>query len=238
MTIITGIAMSPALVNRFPLYAKLFGGRQCARSMHFLTMIGFAGFIVVHVALVAVTGFANNMNHIVLGIDSNGSLGMDIGLSAIGLVVLSWVIAHYLSWHIPRMLQHALKTITCPRQQLTLNRLVPRQTYTKDDISPRLWPNGKLPTSEKWKQLAADGFRDYRLEISGLVENPMQLSLKDLARHADSEQITMHHCIQGWSGIAQWSGVPMQTIINLVRPKSEAKTVAFFSFGEAFYGDT
>ncbi|MEO6788464.1 MAG: cytochrome b/b6 domain-containing protein, partial [Chthoniobacteraceae bacterium] len=112
LAILTGIAMSPAVVNRFPRYARLFGGRQCARSIHFLTMVGFVGFIVVHVALVAITGFARNMNHIVLGTDDMRSLGMIVGLVAIALVALSWVAAHYLSWRHPRALQHALKTVT------------------------------------------------------------------------------------------------------------------------------
>ena len=46
----------------------------------------------------------------------------------------------------------------------------------------------------------------------------------------------MHHCIQGWSGIAKWGGIPMKALIALARPKPEAKIVAFFSFGEALYG--
>jgi DMSO/TMAO reductase YedYZ molybdopterin-dependent catalytic subunit len=46
----------------------------------------------------------------------------------------------------------------------------------------------------------------------------------------------MHHCIQGWSGIAKWGGIPMRRLIELVRPKAEAQVVAFFSFGEALYG--
>ena len=46
----------------------------------------------------------------------------------------------------------------------------------------------------------------------------------------------MHHCIQGWSGIAKWGGIPMEKLIELVRPKPEAKVVAFFSFGQALYG--
>lgn len=50
------------------------------------------------------------------------------------------------------------------------------------------------------------------------------------------EHITMHHCIQGRSGIAKWGGIPMTTLIELVRPKPEAKVVAFFSFGQALYG--
>lgn len=61
--------MSPALVNRAPWFAEMFGGRQAARSIHFLVMVGFAGFIVIHVTLVVLTGFVRNMNHIVLGKD-------------------------------------------------------------------------------------------------------------------------------------------------------------------------
>ncbi len=236
LAILTGIAMSPAVVNRFPRYPRLFGGRQFARSIHFLTMVSFVGFIAVHVALVVLTGFARNMNHIVLGTDDLRPHGMMIGLVAIGVVMLSWVAAHYLSWFMPRRLQHALKLVTYPMQLLTLNRLLPQPHYTTDDLSPHFWPNGKLPVSRQWKQLAADGFRDYRLRIGGLVERPVELSLADLARLGESEQITMHHCIQGWSGIAQWRGVRMKAILDLVRPKPEARTVVFHSFGEALYG--
>lgn len=237
LSILTGIAMSPAVVNSFPWYARLFGGRQSARSIHFLTMISFAGFIVVHVTLVAMTGLVRNMNHIVLGTDETHSRGLILGLVGITLVVLSWVAAHYLSWRHPRKLQRALKRVTYPMQLLTLNRLTPQADYTAKDISPHFWPNGKLPTSDHWKQLAANEFRDYRLKVGGLVENPVELSLADIAALNNQDQITMHHCIQGWSGIAQWGGIPMQTIIDLVRPKPNAKVVAFFSFGESLYGD-
>src|SRR6185437_14968660 len=108
--------------------------------------------------------------------------------------------------------------------------------YTANQISPYFWPNGKMPVREDWKRLAEAGFKDFRLKISGLVENPVELSLADLERMGPAEHITMHHCIQGWSGIAQWGGIPMQDLITLVRPKPEARVVAFFSFGEALYG--
>ncbi len=236
LAILTGIAMSPAVVNRFPWYAHLFGGRQTARSLHFLNMLGFVGFILVHVALVSITGFARNMNHIVWGTDDLHPRGIILGLVAIGAVVFSWWVVHYLSWHHPRKLQHALKLVTYPMQLLTLNRLVPQQHYTLDDLSPHFWPNGKMPTSAEWRRLADNGFRDYRLKVGGLVEKPVELSLMDIARLGETDQITMHHCIQGWSGIAQWGGVPMKAIIDLVRPKPEARTVVFYSFGEALYG--
>jgi len=236
LAIATGLAMSPAVVNRFPWYARIFGGRQSARSIHFLTLLGFFGFLVVHITLVAMTGFARNMNHIVLGTDAQSRLGMYLGFVGIGAVVLSWVAAHYLSWRRPRTLQRALKVVTYPMQRLTLNQLVPHQSYSEGQISPYFWPNGKMPVREDWKRLGERGFRDFKLKVGGLVDHPVELSLADIEKLGHAEHVTMHHCIQGWSGIAKWGGVPMKTLIELVRPKPEAKAVAFFSFGEALYG--
>lgn len=238
LAILTGIAMSPAVVNHFPWYARLFGGRQCARSIHFINMLGFLGFLVVHVTLVVMTGFARNMNHIVMGTDDLGIAGMIWGFVGIGIVFLSWIVAQYLSWRHPRGLQHALRSVTYPMQLITLNRLAPRQNYTDADISGFFWPNGKLPAGEDWRRLKQDGFRNFRLQIGGLVENPVELSLDDLEELGRVDHTTMHHCIQGWSGIAKWGGVPMKQLIELVRPKPEAKVAAFFSFGEGLYGGT
>lgn len=49
-------------------------------------------------------------------------------------------------------------------------------------------------------------------------------------------QITLHHCIQGWSGIAEWGGLSMVELMQLVRPKPGAKAVIFYSFGEGLEG--
>jgi Sulfite oxidase and related enzymes len=236
LALLTGVAMSPAVVNRFPWYARIFGGRQSARSIHFLGMVGFVAFIVVHVTLVVMTGFVRNMNHIVRGTDDQGKSGVVLGFVGIAVVVLSWIAAHYISWNHPRKLQHVLKSVTYPMQLLTLNRLVPHQNYSEQDISPYFWPNGKIPVREDWKRLVEGGFHDFRLRVGGLVENPLELSLADIEKLGQLEHITMHHCIQGWSGIAKWGGIPMKALIALARPKPEAKIVAFFSFGEALYG--
>ena len=235
LAILTGVAMSPAVVNHFPWYARIFGGRQSARSIHFLTMLSFVAFIVVHVTLVVMTGFIRNMNHIVMGTDNQNHMGMILGFVGIGVVVLSWVVAHYISWRHPRSLQHAEKFVTYPMQLLTINRLIPHEVYTEKDISPRFWPNGKMPDSEVWKQLAKGGFQEYRLKVGGLVDNPVELSLADIEKLGKVEDITMHHCIQGWSGIAKWGGIPMKSLVELVRPKPNAKVVAFYSFGGSLY---
>ena len=236
MAILTGIAMSPAVVNTFPAYARMFGGRQSARSIHFLNMLGFVGFIVVHVTLVAMTGFVRNMNHIVMGTDDPNLRGVIWGGVGFTIVVLIWIAAHYLSWTRPRALQNTLAVVTYPMQLLTLNRLNPNQHYAERQISPYFWPNGKMPERGDWKELARNGFRDYRLKVGGLVENEVELSLDDLYRLKRVEHITMHHCIQGWTGIAKWSGVPMREVIKLVQPKPAARVVAFFSFGGSLYG--
>lgn len=236
LSILTGMAMSPALVNRYRRYARLFGGRQSARSIHFILLVTWICFIIVHVTLIAITGFQRNMNHIVLGTDTLGPMGMILGFIGIAVVILYWITAHYVSWYMPRGLQHVRKAITQPVLLLTLDRLTPREHYTIADISPHFWPNGKMPVRDDWKQLAAADFKDYKLKIGGLVENPAELSLEDLHRLGEDETITMHHCIQGWSGIAQWRGVSLRKIIEHVKPLPFAKTIAFYSFGDALYG--
>ena len=233
LAILSGIAMSPAAVNCFPWCATLFGGRQSARSIHFLTMLGFFAFIVVHVTLVVMTGFVRNMNHIVMGTDDLKHVGMNLGFVGISL---AWVMAHYISWFYPRFLQHAQKFISYPLVLATLNRLPPSEHYTEEDISPRFWPNGKIPDREDWKQLADGGFHEFKLKVGGLVENPVELSLADIEEMGVAENITMHHCIQGWTGIAKWGGLPMKSLVELVRPKANAKVVAFYSFGGSLYG--
>lgn len=238
LSILTGMAMSPALVNRFPVYAKLFGGRQAARSIHFVMLMGFIGFTIVHVTLVALTGFARNMNHIVLGTDDLRPAGMILGFVGIAAVVFSWIGAHYVSWYFPRKLQHAQKAVTQPAKLITLDQLLPNQHYRKDQISPRLWPNGKMPERRDWKQLAAGNFKDYKLKVAGLIENPVELSLADLRALGQQEFITMHHCIQGWTGIAQWGGLPMKKLIEHVKPKPSAKVIAFYSFGPSLFSPT
>jgi len=87
-----------------------------------------------------------------------------------------------------------------------------------------------------WQALAANDFADYKLTVKGLVDNPVELSLAYLQRLGHAQTITMHHCIQGWTSIAEWGGLPLPQLLELVRPQAAAHTVAFFSYGEGLYG--
>ncbi|MEP6835037.1 MAG: molybdopterin-dependent oxidoreductase, partial [Gemmatimonas sp.] len=232
LAILTGMSMSPAFTARFAWYPKLPGNRQIGRSLHFAVMCAFVVFLCVHVALVALTGFMRNMNHIVMGMDDTRSAGLYLGLAAIGAVLLVNAFANWAAWFRPRAVQHAAAAIVSPIMRRLLDHGSPVAEFPREDISPYFWVNGKLPTCDRWKALAAGNFKDYKLAVSGLVENPVELSLDELRALGWKTQITLHHCIQGWSGIAEWGGVPLEALIALVRPRSNAKMIVFYSFSD------
>jgi thiosulfate reductase cytochrome b subunit len=232
LAIITGPSMSPAFTNRFKWYPNLPGNRQIGRSIHFLIMCAFVLFLVGHVTMVVITGFVRNMNHIVVGTDDARLAGVYLGAVGIGVIIAVNVLATWFAWHRPRLVQHVSGMIVAPLMAWVLDRGTPVAEFRREDISPYLWPNGKLPTCEEWLALQADGFKGYRLKVHGLVENPVELSLEELRGLDPKSQITLHHCIQGWSGIAEWSGVPLANLIRLVRPSPAANAVVFHSFGD------
>jgi sulfoxide reductase catalytic subunit YedY len=232
LAIVSGPSMSPAFTARFTWYPKLPGNRQIGRSLHFLVMCAFVVFTIGHVIMVALTGYARNMNHIVLGTDDNNLRGLFAGLLGIGIIVALNVWANWMAWRHPRVVQHAAKAIVSPVMGFLLDRPAPVAEFGRKDISPFFWINGKMPASKEWKTLAAGDFKDYRLKIYGIVENPLELSLVELRALGKKTQITLHHCIQGWSGIAEWGGLPAKDLINLVRPRRNATAVVFYSFGE------
>jgi sulfoxide reductase catalytic subunit YedY len=232
LAMLTGPSMSPAFTARFPWYPKLPGNRQVGRSIHFLIMCAFVVFIVGHVTMVVLTGFVRNMNHIVVGTNRANPIGLYLGLTGIVVVLLLNLFANWMAWRHPRAVQHAAKAIVTPIMRLLLDRPAPVAEFGREDISPFFWVNGKMPTCDEWKTLAAGDFKNYRLKVYGLVENPVELSLDDLRALGQKTQITLHHCIQGWSGIAAWSGLPLAELVKLVRPRQNAKSVVFYSFGE------
>ena len=106
----------------------------------------------------------------------------------------------------------------------------------RQDISPHFWPNGTMPNSAEFEALVADEFAHYRLRVSGLVEAPRDFSFADLKALPKQEQITTHFCIQGWSGVAKWGGVPMRDILDIVKPTPDARYAVFYSFSEGSAG--
>jgi thiosulfate reductase cytochrome b subunit len=235
LALITGLGMSPALSTRFSRLSKVLS-IQTARSLHFLVMVWFVFFIVIHVALVFTTGLLNNLNHIYAGRDDHSWVGFWVFAASMVVVIVGWVAASPFTLRHPRIVQRVGYALIGPAQRLFEHVDAKPGKYTEKDISPYFWHNGKYPDSEEYRQLSEGGFENYRLRISGLVDHPVELDLMQLRALPHHEQITQHFCIQGWSGVAKWGGVSMQTLLELVRPQPEAKWVIFYSFGEGADG--
>ncbi len=129
----------------------------------------------------------------------------------------------------PKVLDSA--TTLSHAAQRVLSRNAMAREYTEADISPVFRPNGSTdPQSSAYRTLAANGFRDYRLEVGGLVAHPLSLSLDALRALPGRTQITRHDCVEGWSVIGQWTGVQLSRVLDLARPVAAARFVVFRCF--------
>jgi methionine sulfoxide reductase catalytic subunit len=233
-SIATGVAMSPAVAARFPWYIKIFHGRQGARSLHFLALCGFILFFIGHVALVVLHGFRQGLATIVLGETHSPQLtyALVVWLSGLTGIVIIHVVATVFSHRHPRLVQKATQSITDPVRTLLFGHEISAQNYSKTDISPYFWVNGRPPTEEPYLAMAREHFAHYVLETHGLVERPLRLTLADLRAMPKHTQITKHCCIQGWSGVAQWGGVSLNEIVRLCRPLPSARYIVFYAFDD------
>ncbi|MGW5668218.1 molybdopterin-dependent oxidoreductase [Micromonospora sp. NPDC003776] len=233
LQILTGAAMSPSVIARFPGYTRLFGGRQAARSLHFLGLVAFAAFTVAHTALVIIHGLPREFAAMVLGgYDADRRVALAVGLLGLALIVAFHVVITAFSLRYRRRTQHLLGIVVNPFERAISRSVTSRQRYSRQDISPYHRVNGYPPVSEEYRRLSDSDFRDYRLHISGLVEHPVSLSLADLRALGMRRQITKHNCIQGWTAVAEWAGVPLPDVLALVKPLPSARHLAVHAFDD------
>jgi DMSO/TMAO reductase YedYZ molybdopterin-dependent catalytic subunit/thiosulfate reductase cytochrome b subunit len=228
--LVTALGMSPALSMRLTVISKRLN-LQHARSLHFLVLVYFIFFIIVHVTLVFATDALRNLNHMFAARDDTSWIGFWIFVAAMVVVAIGWVAATPFTIRHPRVVQRVGYALVGPFQRL-LENLDPKPgAFTEKDISPYFWHNGRLPETVEYKELGKNDFNDWRLRVYGLVEHPREFSLDELKALPYHDQITQHMCIQAWSGVAKWGGVSMQTIMDIVKPLPEAEWVAFYSMG-------
>ncbi len=88
--------------------------------------------------------------------------------------------------------------------------------YPQSAISSYFKPNGSVdPDDPAYVAQRQSGFKDWKLEVAGLVEHPMKLTLADLRAMPSRSQITRHDCVEGWSCIGQWKGAPCRRSLTL-----------------------
>jgi DMSO/TMAO reductase YedYZ molybdopterin-dependent catalytic subunit/thiosulfate reductase cytochrome b subunit len=242
--IATGAAMSPSVLARFPWVGRILGGKQGARSLHFLGMCAFAVFLIVHVSMVVVHGVPEEFAAIVLGDpEGNRRLAIGVGLSGLFAIVVVHVIITWFSLRYRRSTQRLLGRMVDPFERALSRSLVSRQDFPRSEISAFHRVNGYPPAGSDYLAMAASGFVDYRLSVGGLVERPAEFSLADLRALGEQRQVTKHNCIQGWTAVAEWSGVPLARVLAEVRPAASARQVVFYAMddkglteGEGRYG--
>ena len=117
------------------------------------------------------------------------------------------------------------------RAQRALARDALAPEYQEKDISRDFRANGSVdPADAEYVRLKANGFRDYRLIVDGLVARPLALSLEDLRRRPSRTQITKHDCVEGWTSIGKWKGARLSAILREAGLRPEAKFLVFYCF--------
>lgn len=230
LAFVTGILQAPAIAARFGLGAGP-ANRQVARSVHFLILAWMVFFIAIHTIMVFTTGLLGNLNHIVFGTDTESYWALVIYLLAMGVIIALWLLASPVTLRYPRVVQRVGRFAVGWIKGL-MEWVHPKAEYSERDISPYFWPNGTLPASSTYRELAAGNWSGYTLRVGGQVENPTELSYADLLAMPKHDQITQHYCIQGWSGVAKWGGVRMADILDIVRPLPSARWVVFYSMAD------
>lgn len=106
------------------------------------------------------------------------------------------------------------------------DRLAPE--FTEADIRQSQHPNGSVSVdSPEYLALQAGGFAGYALQVTGLVETPLSIPYAELTALPARTQITRHDCVEGWSAIAKWTGVPVKFLLDRAGLKPEARYIVF-----------
>lgn len=113
-------------------------------------------------------------------------------------------------------------------QRLLMSPATLAREFPASMISPWFKPNGTIdPPDRAYRALAAQTFSNFKLTVDGLVETPLALSLADLRALPARTQITRHDCVEGWSCIGQWSGVPLAEVLKKAGLKPQARYAVF-----------
>jgi DMSO/TMAO reductase YedYZ molybdopterin-dependent catalytic subunit len=102
--------------------------------------------------------------------------------------------------------------------------------FNRRQISKDPFVNPVDPLGEEFHHLQEAGFADWRLAVDGLVSRSGSFSLAELKSFPMRSQITLISCEEGWSYIAEWSGVPLSHVLDLVGTLPQARYVVYRSF--------
>ena len=124
---------------------------------------------------------------------------------------------------------NSAETLTRVTQQTLLSPQALAREYAEADLSKEFKANGSTNSDDaSYKTHAANGFADWKLTVGGLVEQKLELSLAELRAMPSRTQITRHDCVEGWSCIGKWKGVPLSALLEKARLKPDARYIVFY----------
>jgi DMSO/TMAO reductase YedYZ molybdopterin-dependent catalytic subunit len=121
------------------------------------------------------------------------------------------------------------ETLTYAAQRILTRHSLARE-FAPRQISKTPFANGVPPLGEAFKHLQAAGFADWRLAVDGMIARPGSFSLAELKSFPSRSQITHLACEEGWSYIAEWIGVPLSHVLDVVGTLPQARYVVYRSF--------
>ena len=128
-----------------------------------------------------------------------------------------------------RRILESAESLSYHSQRLLVGRHALAREFKKSDLSPVFRSNGtSAPDTPEYNELLVDEFRQWRLKIDGLVMRPLDLSLNDLRLMPARTQITRHDCVEGWSAIGQWTGVPLSALLKIAGMRSATRYIVFY----------
>jgi DMSO/TMAO reductase YedYZ molybdopterin-dependent catalytic subunit len=126
------------------------------------------------------------------------------------------------------------ETMTYAAQRILMSGHSMAREFNRSEISKVAPVTGEPPETEAYDRLLETEFSDWRLSVDGLVARPQTFQLADLKRMPATTQITHQACEEGWSFIAEWTGVRVSELLNIVGIQPNAKYVAFFPYDETW----
>jgi DMSO/TMAO reductase YedYZ molybdopterin-dependent catalytic subunit len=127
------------------------------------------------------------------------------------------------------------ETLNYASQRLLMSHGSAAREFDRSQISKVPFPNGAPPDNDTFQRFVAGNFADWRLTVDGLVARPAAFSLAELKGYPPRTQITHLACEEGWSFIAEWTGVPLSYILNLAGVQPRAKYVVYFSLDQHWW---
>ena len=113
-------------------------------------------------------------------------------------------------------------------QRALMHRDALAREFSPADMSPVFRVNGtRDPGTPSYKAAAANRFADWRIEVGGLVDRPLALSMAQLRSMPARTQITRHDCVEGWSAIGKWHGPTLGAVLKAARLRDAARYVVF-----------